>query len=443
MTRSAVLAGFCAAILSLTTQARAQDAPPHQHDSSDPVATVDIPIVRVGSGTSWMPDATPMRAIMARARGWDLMMHGSLFVQTIHEGGYFGGTQTGSINWGMASARRPVKGGSLQVRGMASLEPWTIRGCGYPDMLATGEQCDGKEIHERQHPHDAAMELALEYHRPVTPGLGLQVYLAPVGEPALGPTAFPHRPSSLRNPVAPIAHHWLDATHLSFGVITAGVYGHRWKVEGSAFNGREPDERRRNLETGALDSVAGRITWLPGPRWSVQASAGRLRDAEVNSEQDTRQSVTLVTASAVHVRPRGTDGRSWASTLAWGWKQEAGLATTFGLAETGYDLSTHDTVYGRAELGTKTPHDLSIHGLTDPIGMGKLQGGYQRDLCAWRGWELALGTSVSASVPSALLAPRYGGRVTWGAAVFLQLLPAPMQMPTGALVDPHAGPHQH
>ncbi len=440
MTRAALLASLCLAVLCLEGRARAQDAPGHQHEAEPPPA-VDIPIARVGSGTSWMPDATPMRAVMGRSHGWDLMLHGTVFLQTIHEGGYFGGTQTGSINWLMASARRPVKGGSLQVRAMASLEPWTIRGCGYPDMLATGEQCGGKAIHERQHPHDAAMEVALEYHRPLTPHVGLQVYAAPVGEPALGPTAFPHRPSALRNPVAPIAHHWLDATHLSFGVVTAGVYGRRWKMEGSAFNGREPDDRRRNIETGALDSLSARLTWLPGPRWAAQASAGRLTEAEASSEHATRQSATLVTASVVHVRPYGMHGRNWASTLAWGWKHDGGRATSFGLAETGYDLSTRDTVYGRAELGTKTPHDLSIHGLTDPLGMGKLQAGYQRDLGAWRGWETALGTSLSASVPSAFLAPRYGARVTWGGAVFLQLLTAPMAM--GAPLDPHAGHLQH
>ena len=162
----------------------------------------------------------------ARARrGWELMWHGNVFLQFINESApeHRGAHQTGSINWVMGMARRRAGAGRVGVRTMLSLEPWTIRGCGYPDLLATGETCDGDTIHDRQHPHDLFMELALEYERPLSGGLRWFAYGGPAGEPALGPVAFPHRVSALANPIAPIAHHWLDATHITFGVITTGV----------------------------------------------------------------------------------------------------------------------------------------------------------------------------------------------------------------------------
>jgi hypothetical protein len=132
---------------------------------------------RESSGTAWLPDATPMHAVHRRAGAWDLMFHGTAFTQFLYEGGEEHRTshQGGSINWFMAMARRPLGAGSLGVRGMVSLEPWTIPGCGYPDLLATGETCDGDSIHDRQHPHDLVMELALEYSRPLTPSARLQL----------------------------------------------------------------------------------------------------------------------------------------------------------------------------------------------------------------------------------------------------------------------------
>ena len=104
--------------------------------------------------------------------------------------------------------------------------------------------CEGDTIHDRQHPHDLFMELAADYDRPLRGSLRWQVYAGLAGEPALGPISFPHRASAIANPVAPIAHHWLDATHITFGLVTAGVYDRRWKGELSLFNGREPDEER-------------------------------------------------------------------------------------------------------------------------------------------------------------------------------------------------------
>ncbi len=200
--------------------------------------------------------------------------HANLFAQFLYESGDTHRTsrQARSINWFMGMLRRPVGRGRVGVRAMLSAEPWTIGGCGYPDLLATGEVCDGDTLHDRQHPHDLFMELAVDYERPIANRLRLHGYAALAGEPALGPPAFPHRASAMPNPISPIAHHWLDATHIAFGVLTAGVPGSRWRAEGSVFNGREPDDARAGLELGALDSVAARPYFeRPGPVRSIAA----------------------------------------------------------------------------------------------------------------------------------------------------------------------------
>lgn len=67
-----------------------------------------------------------------------------------------------------------------------------------------------------------------------------------------------HRTSGIDNPEAPISHHWLDSTHITFGVVTAGAVVNDWKFEASAFRGREPDQYRYDIERPALDSYAGR-----------------------------------------------------------------------------------------------------------------------------------------------------------------------------------------
>jgi hypothetical protein len=407
----------------------------HTHPSDDPA--VAIPAGREASGTAWLPDESPMHALHRPIGPWDVMLHGNMFLQYLAEDGFFGGRQFGSINWFMAMGRRPLGAGTIELRGMMSLEPFTIGGCGYPDMLASGELCEDEPIHEKQHPHDLVMEAAVEYSRPIGGSVGLQVYGGPVAEPALGPVAFPHRLSALPNPIAPISHHWLDATHVTFGVVTAGVYGRRWKIEGSAFNGREPDEHRTDFDFGALDSYSGRLWFLPAPRWAFQVSAGHLEEAEGPHEGRERIDKRVMTASATYHRPVRTAG-FWASTIAWGNKQDAGsAATNFVLAETTVTLNAHDTWFGRAELGSKTPHDISIHGLTDPLGMGKLQGGYERAFGVWRGWSPGIGGSVSASIPTAFLAPRYGQRVTWGGGLFLTLRPARMT----SEAQPQTGDH--
>ena len=377
---------------------------------------------RDGSGTSWLPEASPMYALHASRGGWQLMAHENLFVQFLHESGARGADQGGSINWFMGMAQRPVGKGRLRLTGMVSLEPFTIPGCGYPDLLASGEQCEGQAIHDRQHPHDLFMELSARYDAPLMRGLRWEIYGGPAAEPALGPVAFPHRLSSMPNPIAPLAHHWLDATHVAFGVITGGIVGAKWKAETSVFNGREPDDDRADLDFGALDSVSGRLTVLPVRAVSVQVSAGRLAEAEAGDAGGPRTTVTRTTASAtVHAGVR--DGSIWATTVAWGRNAEEGHATNAFLVETNLTKRDRDTWFGRFEVAGKTAHDLALARDDEVFTVAKLQGGYTRYFQPRAGFAPGLGGALSFGLVPEALAAVYGRRVNTGLALFVTLRP--------------------
>lgn len=431
-----------AIVLTVFTAAGAlaqESVQPHQHpaptpapaDPNEPVqqehqhgAAAGLFSPREASGTAWVPDLTPMFGIHGQAGRWETMVHGNAFVQFLHEAApeHRGASQLGSINWIMGMARRQAGPGRFGVRAMMSLEPWTIGGCGYPNLLATGEFCDGDSIHDKQHPHDLFMEVAAEYDRPLGANLHWQLYGGLAGEPALGPPGFPHRMSAMPNPLSPIAHHWLDATHITYGVLTTGVYAPRWKVEGSMFNGREPDEERYDFDFAALDSVSGRVSLMPSPSLVVQVSAGHLTEAEPSHEGGPGIDVDRVTASATYHRRLGTAGL-WAGTLAWGANREEG-GTTHGLtAEWSAALSDRHTVFGRGEINGKPAHDLHIHESGEVFTVGKLQGGYTHYLPARHGLTPGIGGSVSAALVPEALQPRYGG-VGFGVGVFLTLRPA-------------------
>jgi YHS domain-containing protein len=445
----------CAVALALVVganarPARAQASPqaptsdPHQHVAAGPDQEhegQDMQMAREGSGTAWLPDTTPMYAMHWQRGTWQFMAHENAFVQFLHDSGDRGHDQLGSINWLMGMAQRNVGPGRLQLRGMFSAEPWMIRGCGYPDLLASGEQCQGQQIHDQQHPHDLAMEIAAEYNAPLTGGIRWQVYAAPAGEPALGPVAFPHRVSALPNPVAPIAHHWLDATHITFGVVTGGVYGSRWKAEGSVFNGREPDENRTNVDFGRLDSTSGRLWFLPTPQWALQVSVGRLTEAEASALGGPGIDVTRTTASATYHRAFRAKSL-WATTVAWGRNAEPDHASNAVLLETNVTVDDRDTWFGRFEIVGKSAHDLAVAASPDNFAVSKVQAGYTRYLSAWNGWQPGVGGTVSAGFVPDRLQTAYGGRVNVGFGLFLTLRPAAMMMThrtSGAAPAPAGG----
>jgi hypothetical protein len=385
---------------------------------SNPLGLSDA---RDASGTAWQPDDGPSaHAHMRHIGAWAIMLHTNTFVQYIEAGGDRGDRQFGSANWFMGAARRSLGAGQLTVRTMLSAEPLTVGRCGYPDLGATGESCRGVPLHDRQHPHDLFMEVAAQYRRAVSDELAVELYGGAAGEPALGPAAYPHRPSATPNPFAPIAHHWLDSTHVTFGVVSAGVYGRRWKLEGSLFNGREPDDKRYGIDVDRLDSRAARLWIMPTDRVALQVSAGRLEEAETIAG-GRRQDVTRVTASATYHRT-SSDGFV-AGTAAWGLNREANQDTQALLGEVVLDRGTH-AFFARAELTEKSIEELVLLLAADEIfRVAKVQLGATRTLKTVGPFATSLGASVAWAVVADELAAAYGTRSPIEFAVFLSVRP--------------------
>lgn len=128
-----------AATLALLVWAASVAAQMHDMDMAMPsVGVLGIAPARAGSGTSWLPDASPMHAVHYRLGDWSLMLHGVAFLQYDNQGGSRGADQAAVVNWGMLAASRPAAGGSLGLHAMLSAEPWTVGDRGYPLLLQSG-----------------------------------------------------------------------------------------------------------------------------------------------------------------------------------------------------------------------------------------------------------------------------------------------------------------
>ena len=382
---------------------------------------------RLGSGTTWIPDAVSLPSRQFSAGAWNLMLHGFVFGQYDAQGGTRGADQFGSLNWGMLMASHELAGGRFQARTMLSLDPLGVTNHGYPLLLQSGETFRGVPLHDRQHPHDFWMELGAMYDRPITQSVGLSLYAAPSGEPALGPVAFMHRPSAMDIPSAPIGHHWEDATHITFGVLTAGLFTHQWRLEGSVFNGREPDEERWGFDPIKLDSYSGRVSYNPDDHWALNASYGFLKSPEAITPD---VSMHRMTASAMYGRHLGADGQL-ATTIIWGANKHSdrsGLAHA-ALVESEAVLDRSNTIIGRFEFVQKTAGDLVLD--TPPLGfpssqsfkVGAMSLGYIREILPMRVATLGLGAMGTMNVVPQSLQAAYGSRTPLGAFVFLRLRP--------------------
>jgi hypothetical protein len=425
---------FAVFALVVTLQHPGHQPPQQPQMSMMMIDPLGISMERMGSGTTWIPDAVPLPARHVMAGSWLLMWHGFGFVQYDKQGGPRGADQFGSLNWAMLMASRDLLGGRFQARTMLSLDPATVSNRGYPLLLQSGESYRGQPLVDRQHPHDFWMEVALMYERAISRGIGFSAYLAPSGEPALGPVAFMHRPSAMDNPMAPLGHHWQDATHISFGVLTAGIFGHHWKLEGSVFNGREPNEERWGFDRVRLDSYSGRFTAHLDSNWTVSAGYGYLKSPEALNPGESAQRMT---ASILHGRRIGHAGQL-ATAVVWGANRRSGATTHSALAEAEVVLDRDNTVYGRMELAQKTAEDLALGSFAPEthFNVTALSAGYIRELI--RGSTMTLGAGVQGmvnAVPSAL-EPFYGSRTPVGAMVFVRLRPlhashtdASMRMP--------------
>ena len=366
-------------------------------------------MTRESSGTSWQPDSTPMQGVHGMQGAWMAMLHG--FVDAIYDaqGGPRGSSQSFSTSMVMLMARRELGVGALGLRLMASGEP-LMGASGYPLLLQTGETADGRvPLIDRQHPHDLLVEAALTYSRDLAPGNSVFVYAGPVGEPALGPSTFTHRLSGMDNPEAPLTHHWLDSTHVTSGVVTAGYVWRQLKLDASAFNGREPDQHRYDVELRALDSWSARLAWNPARDWSMQVSTGRLASPE---QLQPGIAVRRTTASVSYNAPCPEGW--WQTTLAWGHNSPSqGMPGSGWLLESALRLTAAQTLFGRVERVAKDELFLAGAPLAgQTFTVGKLSLGYIYDFLEREGLSVGIGGLASTYSYPAPLNASYGYRPT-------------------------------
>ena len=316
-----------------------------------PSSLVELTELHQASGTDAEPNSTPSAMSMIQRGKWTLMFHGVLFLNEIQQTGPRGGDKFFSTNWFMPMAQRKVGKGTLTLRTMLSLEPATVSQRRYPELFQQGETAFNRPIVDGQHPHDFFMELAALYDHKLNERTTLSFYAAPVGDPAFGPPAYPHRGSASENPMAPLGHHFQDSTHIANEVITLGITHRNFRLEGSGFHGREPDEYRWDIDSGKIDSWSARITVNPGQNWSVQYSIAQLHSPEALVPDEN---VRRMTASVFYNRPIH-DG-NWAAMLLWGRNQsvQGGNIGNSYLAESTLRFLTRNSVWGRIENVDRT-----------------------------------------------------------------------------------------
>lgn len=375
----------------------------------------DYQMTRDASGTSWQPDASGHSMLTKTAGDWMLMGHATIDGVWSSQGGPRGDDKTflGGMIMGTAQ-RRFDNDDVLQFRAMLSPDPFMGKS-GYPLLLAAGETANGVDpLIDRQHPHDLFMELSGSYSKRLSDEDSLFVYGGLPGEPAFGPPAFMHRPAAEASPEAPITHHWLDSTHITFGVVTAGWVHGDFKLEASRFRGREPDHDRYDIETGDLDSTAVRLSWNPTDNWALQASWADVTSPE---QLDPGIDQTRWSASALYTRPSG-DGE-FAFTGAYAKKDRSdGVELDAWLAEASWTPDRKWTLFSRAEAIETDELGLIHHGPIEDVA--KLSIGVSRAFLLMDNVTLSIGGLVSKNWTSDALAPLYDGDPT-GAMAFIRL----------------------
>ncbi|MBI1186827.1 MAG: hypothetical protein GC206_05760 [Alphaproteobacteria bacterium] len=356
---------------------------------------------REASGTSWQPEAAGHGGLHFMRGDWSFMTHALINGVYDWQGGPRGGEKTFVAGMIMGAARRDFDNGdALTLRAMLSPDPLMGRS-GYPLLLAAGETADGVDpLIDRQHPHDLFMELSASYAHRLNQDASVFVYLGLPGEPAFGPPAFMHRPAAMDSPEAPITHHWLDSTHITFGVATLGYVNGPWKIEGSRFRGREPDEERYDIETGALDSTAFRISYNPSPHWAFQVSWADLKSPEQLEPEDDE---TRWSASALYARPLGAARLSL--TAAASRKDGHHGESDAVLLEAALQPDSRWTLFSRAEWIETT--ELGIG--DDPDDVARVSLGAVRDWRVSESVRLGIGALYQRALVSDALAPSYGG----------------------------------
>lgn len=401
----------------------------------------NLPMTRNGSGTSWQPDNAPMYGYMYHSKNWMYMLHGNTFLrynkQDLFDRGSRGDAKFDAPNMWMFTGQRNVgKRGLFHFSTMLSLDPLTVGEEGYPLLFQTGETYKGKPLIDRQHPHDLFSELSVSYAHAFSPKSDLFIYLGYPGEPALGPSAYVHRPSGFMNPDAPLTHHWVDATHITFGVATLGYRYGNFKIEASAFTGREPDENRYNFDKPKFDSWSSRLSFNPSEKWALQVSHGLIKEPEV---LHPGEDVARTTAS-VQYSGRGY-GESFTNlTALWGMNKTAGHAGEHAVLLEASHQQRKTAVYGRYEFVQKSAEELGLddavfgHHILFPTHA--VTGGTSYDLFAIGQTKVALGGHLSFFLPDGRLTGLYGDTPVAG-QVYLRIYPRAMGTKAGRLYLPY------
>lgn len=413
--------------------------PMQMQGMSAPATLIDVELRHGSSGTSIEPASTPVPMLMTHRGKWMLMLHGTAFVTDIQQHtapGHRGGDKLFSTNWIMPMAMRHLGPGQLTLRAMFSLEPATVTGRQYPLLFQQGETAFGKPIIDGQHPHNFFMELGALYDIPVGEHALVSFYAAPIGDPAIGPTAYPHRLSASEDPLAALGHHQQDSTHIAYNVLTGGITWRWLRVEASGFHGGEPAEQRwqfwPSTNGHAIDSYSSRLTFSPAKNWSGQYSITHIVSPEALYSHEDQQRQT---ASVMYNRPfgdvsaKGEHAGNWSTTLIWGRTRSLhdNSKQNSYLAESLLRFASRNYVWTRIENAGRSSELLIQPGAAlppdfeeSPIGHVQAYSfGYDRDFRVAPHLLAAPGAQFTSYTAPQALVPAYGHH-PFGVAVFVR-----------------------
>jgi len=408
------------------------DSTPHHALLMNSQYSTDITMNRDGSGTSWVPDESPMYAYMLHGEKWMTMIHGNLFarynVQDVFKNGNRGGHHFDAPSMIMAMTQRKIGNtGLFAINTMFSLDPLLIGNAGYPLLYQTGESYKGVKLVDRQHPHDLFAELSVSYTQHLAKNTDAYISFGYPGEPALGPPVFMHRLSAINNPDAPLEHHYADATHITFGVSTLGFRYKDIKVEGSAFTGREPDEKRYDFDPVKMDSYSLRLSYNPSKEWALQVSNGWIHSPE---DLEPQQNADRFTMSAIHTKMLSDDSY-WASTFVYGQNHYSDNGKTLPSALLESTLQFSKTaIYGRYEFVRKDAEELDLQGAypgNPNFNINALTLGVSRIMAAVKGTDLRAGVQGSVDFSPTPLQKLYGTAPA-SVEVYLRISPSLIRM---------------
>lgn len=386
----------------------------------------NLPMSRNGSGTGWNPDASPMYMWMRQGNKTDWMFHGNIFLRytntDIFNKNKRGSDMFDAPNWFMAMMNRRIgKKGLFNATAMISLDRLTEGGSGYPLLFQSGETWQGRRLVDRQHPHDLFSALSIGYTQMINKDIDVFGYIGYPGEPALGAPAFMHRVSAMNNPDAPLGHHWQDATHITFGVATLGIRYKNFKLEGSSFTGREPDENRYDFNKANFNSYSYRLSYNPTKNWALQFSQGFIKEPEA---LEPGVDITRTTASVLYAKSLSAN-KHHSAALIWGLNDKGSDHKEHSLLfENNYQFGKN-ALFSRYEFLQKSTEELDLE---DELGhltlnVHALSLGYNRSLLQKGFFELTGGTKATINFPAKELQLLYG-KAPVGLQFYLQLRPA-------------------